>query len=157
MPVAIRRFRAADAPRLAAIYHVAVHAIGARFYTAAQCRAWSPAPPDPSAYVAKAAQRAFLVAVDAADVPIGYGDLEPDGHIDHLYCHPDHAGTGIGSAVCAALIAAARHDGIPLLYVEASEAARGVFERQGFVLEHRRDFAVAGIAIHNYRMVMPLA
>jgi putative acetyltransferase len=40
--------------------------------------------------------------------------------------------------------------------VEASEAARRLFERKGFVIEKRNDFPINGVAIHNYRMVKPL-
>lgn len=38
------------------------------------------------------------------------------------------------------------------LYVEASEAARRLFERRGFTVDARNDFAIDGVAIHNYRM-----
>ncbi|WP_419825671.1 GNAT family N-acetyltransferase [Sphingomonas sp.] len=43
----------------------------------------------------------------------GYGELEPDRHIDHLYCRPDRLGTGVGSALYAGLEAAAEQAGIP--------------------------------------------
>lgn len=148
----IRPFRPADAPVLAALYHGAVHGAGGRYYTPAQLAVWSPAPPSPDRYLEQAAGRVFLVAQDANGAVIGYGDLERDGHIDHLYCHPDAIGTGVGSAILAALEAAARRDGIARLYVEASENARPLFARRGFTLDARNDFERSGVAIHNYRM-----
>lgn len=150
--IAIRAFVADDAPRLAALFHAAVREVGRRHYSAAQCAAWSPAAPPAARYLARATTHRVLVAVDAGDVPVGYGDLEADGHIDHLYCHPDHVGRGIGSALLAALEAVARESAIARLTVEASEGARPLFERRGFTPLARNDVAIAGVAIHNYRM-----
>jgi putative acetyltransferase len=61
-------------------------------------------------------------------------------------------GTGVGSALYASIEAAAKQSGITTLFVEASEAARRLFERRGFSVDARNDFAVNGIAIHNFRM-----
>lgn len=83
---------------------------------------------------------------------IGYGDLEPNGHIDHLYCRPDMVGTGVGSAIYAALENVATDTGIETLFVEASEGARRLFERRGFSVDGRNDLTMGGVAIHNYRM-----
>lgn len=148
----IRPFRSTDAPLLAALYHASVHGAGRRYYTSAQLAVWSPAPADPARYLQQAVGRTFLVAEDASGRVIGYGDLEPDGHIDHLYCHPDAIGTGVGAALYHALEEAARRDGVARLYVEASENARPLFERRGFALDARNDFERNGVAIHNYRM-----
>jgi putative acetyltransferase len=149
----IRPFRDEDAPALAAIFHAAVHGVAARHYTQAQVRAWSPAPPDPARFAARAADgRTLLVAVDARGRPIAYGDVEGDGHIDHLFCAPEHAGSGVAAALYAALEAAARERGIGRLFVEASEPARRFFLKQGFAELHRRDFAIGGVAIHNHAM-----
>jgi|SRR6516165_1257077 putative acetyltransferase len=153
----IRPFQTNDAPGLAALFHASVHEIGRRHYSAAQVSAWSPAPPDPADYVRQAAGSIFFVIVNEEGAPVGYGNLEPDGHIDHLYCRPDVAGTGVGSALYDALEQAARERSIPALFTEASEAARRLFERKGFVLESRNDFILNGIAIHNYHMNKRLA
>ncbi len=148
----IRPFRPDDAEALVALFHASVHGIGVRDYSPEQVRAWSPSPPDPERFRRHAQGRQIFVAQDAAGDPLGYGTLEADGHIDHLYCRPDAAGTGVGSALCDAIEAAARGDGISRLYTEASEAARRLLERRGFSVDSRNDFSVNGVAIHNYRM-----
>lgn len=94
----------------------------------------------------------FLVAVDKEDQPLAFGDLEADGHFDHMFCHPDLAGSGIRSNLYDALEPAALRQGLKYLYVEASEPARRLFPAQGFRVDHRRDFIVRNVAIHNYRM-----
>jgi putative acetyltransferase len=78
------------------------------------------------------------------------------GHIDHLFCRPDLAGKGIASALYEALEQVARARRIQTLYVEASEAARPLFLRKGFVQLKRRDFCIEGVPIHNYAMAKSL-
>jgi putative acetyltransferase len=90
----IRPFRPEDAPALAALFHAAVHGIAGHHYSQAQVDAWAPDVPGPARFLARASDgRSLLVAVDARGEPLAYGDLEADGHIDHLFCRPDAAGT----------------------------------------------------------------
>lgn len=153
MPVFIRPYDAADAPALAQLRYDSVRQAGARFYTPEQVAVWAPAPSDPAEVHARACDgRQTLVAIDDAGAPAGYGDLEPDGHLDFLYCRPDVVGAGVGSALVEALIALATAQGSRRIYVEASEGARPLFERKGFTLLHRRDLLIDGVAIHNYAM-----
>jgi len=149
----VRSFQPSDAPALAALFHAAVHGIARLHYSEAQVNAWAPATPDPARFRARAADgRIVLVAVDEEDAPLAYGDLEADGHIDHLFCRPDAAGTGVTAALYAALEAEAQARKIARLHVEASEPARRFFLRQGFTQLARRDFELAGVAIHNFAM-----
>lgn len=153
MTIRIRPFRPDDAPALAVLFFHSVREAALRDYSQTQVEAWAPEIADPSRYTDRAKDgRVFLVAVDAKDEPIAYGDLENDGHIDHLYCRPDYVGRGVASALYNRLEAAARARGMPRLYVEASELARRLFERKGFAVENRREFELRGVAIHNYAM-----
>lgn len=153
----IRQFEPSDADALATLFHASVHQAGIRDYSPEQVAAWSPSKPEPERYLRQAQGRTFLVAVDDDGGIIGYGDLESDGHIDHLYCRPDMVGTGIGSAIYLQIEAAARRAGIAVVFVEASEGARRLFERHGFGVDARHDFTLNGVAIHNYRMSKPIA
>lgn len=156
--VSVRPFRPADAPALARLFHDAVHRIASHHYTPAQVAAWSPEAPDPARFLARGTDgRTLLVAEDAAGAPLAYGDVEADGHIDHLFCRPDAAGSGVTARLYAVLEEQARARGITRLHTEASEPARRFFERQGFALLHRRDFTLAGVPIHNYAMERQLA
>ena len=62
----------------------------------------------------------------------------------------------MGSALLAALEDAARERGLTTLFVEASEAARRLFERRGFDVAGRNEFELRGVPIHNTRMAKPL-
>jgi putative acetyltransferase len=151
--IEIRPFRPDDAPSLARLFHAAIHEIAARHYSPEQILAWCPEQPDPRRFEARGADgRILFVAVDGDDRPLAYGDVEASGHIDHFFCRPDAAGTGVSAMLLAALEEAAAALGITRLFVEASEPARRFFERQGFSLLYRRDFEIAGVAIHNYAM-----
>lgn len=154
----IRAFRPDDAPHLAALFFAAIHEVAARHYSPEQVRAWAPQIPDQQRFLARGSDgRTLLVAVDEEDgLPLAYGDVEQDGHIDHLFCRPDVAGTGVTARLYQALEADARRRGIARLYTEASEPARRFFEKRGFVLIEWNDFELAGVPIHNYRMAKQL-
>ncbi len=149
----IRPFEPRDAPILTAIFIDSVRGGGARDYGLAQVEVWVSAAPSPQDFERRALKGGLIwVTVDGADQPLAYGLLERDGHLDHLYCRSDHIGTGLASALYDRLEQEARILGLTQLYTEASEAARRLFLRKGFVVTHRRDFALRGVAIHNYRM-----
>lgn len=149
----IRPFEDRDAADWGRIFHAAVHGIGARDYTPAQCAAWSPVEAPAEVIETRARDgRTTWIAADEADVAQGFIELEPDGHIDCFYIAPDFAGTGIGAALYATLEEEARRRGLARLYVEASEAARRFFLRQGFTDQGRRDFMRRGAVLHNHAM-----
>jgi len=149
----IRSFRSHDAPALAQLFFDAVHQVAGRHYSEAQVRAWAPTVPSIEQVTAWGSDgRLFLLAVNDHDQPLAFADLEADGHIDHLFCRADLAGTGVTSRLYDELEARAADATLKLLFVEASEPARRFFLRKGFALHHRRDFEVRGIPIHNYRM-----
>ena len=103
-----------------------------------------------------AAKYRVWVATDAADVAQGFIELDADGHIDCFYLAPEVVGTGIATALYIALEGEARRMGLAGLYVEASEAARRFFLRQGFVVQGRRVFERRGVAMHNFAMTKAL-
>jgi GNAT superfamily N-acetyltransferase len=68
--------------------------------------------------------------------------------------HPGVRGSGFGAAVLAACLAEARRRGAALVWCNAREAARGFYERAGFIATGDR-FEIAGIGLH-YRMHLAL-
>lgn len=94
----------------------------------------------------------IFVACDTGDEPRAYALLEPDGHLDMLYCHPDHTRKGLANELLAHAEMVAHSEGMKRLFTEASELARPAFERAGYAVMHRRDFEVDGVPIHNYAM-----
>jgi len=151
--VRVREYISADAAALAGIFYRSVRGLGPRHYSDRQVEAWAPGVPDAAAIDARCRDgRLTLVAVDTTETPVAYAELESDGHIDHLYCAPEFAGTGLMGELYQELEQTARAWGLTRLYTEASEAARLFLERRGFHSGGRRDFVLRGVMIHNYAM-----
>lgn len=151
--VTIRAYDPRDAADLADVFFRSVRQVALSDYTAAQVRSWAPEPRTAEWAHGEASDgRLVLVAVNADDSPVAYIDLEPNGHIDRVFCAPEAAGQGIASRLYDAVEGAAREQGIRSLFTEASELARRLFERKGFAVVERQDLVIRGVAIHNYRM-----
>jgi putative acetyltransferase len=151
--VRIRPYRPGDEHALADIFFASVRDGGLEDYSEEQVRAWARERPHTSSFVDRAEDgRLLLVAVDANDLVMAYADLEDNGHIDHMYCLPAWVGHGVGSALYDAIEAEARARGIRRLFVEASEAARRLFERKGFRVVRRNDLELHGVRLHNFDM-----
>lgn len=153
----LRRFATEDAVVLAEITGAAIRQVGLRAYAPEQIAAWADRTPNPAWFRDHhAAKATILVVATATGVPVAYTLLEPGGHVDMLFCHPDHVGHGLGGLLLAELDVAARDAGVARLFTEASELARPVFERAGYTLQHRREFTIgpetAPVFIHNYAM-----
>jgi putative acetyltransferase len=158
---AIRPFRVDDAEAIAALTLAAIRMTGLRAYSPEQVAAWSARFSVQRVLEWAARGDVILVAVDDLDHPAAYTMLEADGHLDMLYCHPDHTGQGLAIHLLAEAERAALAMDLARLFTEASELARPVFERAGYTLLHRRDFTIPGedgaVAIHNYAMEKRLA
>jgi putative acetyltransferase len=151
--VTIRPYDQRDAGDLAEVNFRSVRQAALSDYTIDQVRAWLPERPSPVLMHQRASDgRMVLVAVDDHDRVVAYIDLEASGHIDHLFCAPVAVGHGIASQLYDVTEATARKQGIDRLFVEASEPARRLFERKGFVVRERQDLIRNGVAIHNYKM-----
>lgn len=156
-PCTIRPLESEDIPALAQLFYDAVHGVAALDYSGEQVRAWAPEVPDAEHFASWACDgRLVLVAVDDEGDPIAFGDLEANGHLDHLFCRPDHAGTGVAGLICVQLEEQARSLGLRRIYVEASEPARRFFSRRGYRIVTRRDFLIRDVPIHNYEMELLL-
>ncbi|PCH95121.1 MAG: GNAT family N-acetyltransferase [Rhodobacteraceae bacterium] len=149
----IRPFQNQDARALTQLFHDSVHVIGARDYSDEQLSAWSPQPVTAETFIRRISDgRDIFVAINTEKEPVGFIELEKNGHIDCFYCRPDVAGTGIGKELYNHLERMASERGIEILFVEASEAAKRFFIRQGFKTDHRRNFKYNGVDIHNFLM-----
>lgn len=158
MAYAIRLYRDEDAEAIAAVCAAAIKAIGPRAYSAEQVAAWRSRHPGPQRYrdvVADGAQ--IVIAADDDNRPVAYALLERDGHLDHLYCHPDHTRRGLADLLLAEAEVMARHWEMKRLFTEASDLARPAFERVGYEVMHKREFAIDGVPIHNWAMAKPLS
>ena len=153
MAYSIRDYREGDAEAIHSLTCAAITAIGPAGYSQEQVDAWAAR----HGTIERVQERVrsghmLFVAADKRDEPVAYSLLEPDGHLDMLYCHPDHTRRGLAEGLLDAAEGRARELGIARLYTEASELARPAFERAGYEVTHRRDFDLDGVPIHNFAM-----
>jgi putative acetyltransferase len=92
----------------------------------------------------------WVAVVD--ELVVGVTDLEPSGHLDRMYVHPEHEGRGIASALLTCLEAAARRQGLTRLFTEASITAKPFFEKRGFKVLTAQVVEFRGENFTNYRM-----
>lgn len=150
---AIRRFRDSDAPALAEMFRLAIKSTTPEHYSAEQTTIWASRMPDAARLIARCKDgRHAFVACDDSGHPRAFADLEPDGHLDFIYCHPDHTGKGHASALIDQLEITAKSLNLAEIYVEASESALTLFHHKGYTTTKRRVFDMDGVKIHNYAM-----
>lgn len=148
--VSVRPYRADDAPALAAIFRASVETLTVREYSAVQRRTWMAHGPTAERLASAYADGRVALVAEADGAPAGFSDVEADGHIGFLYVAPFAARRGVARALLCAVEEAALAQGIARLYAEASETALPAFLACGFVHVARRDFEVAGVAVHNH-------
>jgi predicted GNAT family N-acyltransferase len=94
------------------------------------------------------------IAYDQAEQVIGTGRLLPDGHIGRMAVTSAMRGAGVGSAILAALMEAAKARGDKSVLLSAQIQAEPFYRRHGFVREGE-EFMEAGIPHIQMRHVFP--
>ena len=136
----VRRYRAGDLDSVIAVFQGAIRNVASRDYTPAQVAAWSAV--DRAEWAPwRLSRPAWVAEIDGAVA--GFTDLEPDGHLDMMFVHPERQGMGVATTLLAALEAYAVENGIRRLFAEASITARPFFARRGFTVI-RRDLVEQG-------------
>src|SRR4029077_9248988 len=131
--VPLRPFRPDDAPVLLALFRDTIRRVNSRDYSPAQIVAWASDDIDTVSWFGRFTGRYVPVAEEGGR-PVGFAELEPDGHIDRVYVSADHQQRGIGRQLLAAVVAEARRVGLARLFTQASITARQFFEAQGFAV-----------------------
>jgi putative acetyltransferase len=149
--VTLRLYQPDDAPALLALFRDTIRRINSRDYSAAQIAAWASDDIDTVSWFGRFSGRYVPVAQEGGR-PVGFAELEADGHIDRVYVSADHQRRGIGRQLLAALEAEARRVGLSRLYTEASITSRPFFEAHGFVVLAAQVVSCRGAEFVNYRM-----
>jgi putative acetyltransferase len=152
----IRDYVPADVDALIDLFRQAVRRVAIRDYSEAQVKAWAPDMAEREKWVERRASRPTWVAEIDGKVA-GFTDLEPDGHVDMMYVHPDFRGRGVANALMAKVEEAAAEQKLGRLYTEASITARPFFEKKGFRVIAPQTVHVRGQDLVNYRMEKFLA
>jgi putative acetyltransferase len=134
--LALRPYLADDAPLLAEIFRASVMDLTAEDYTEPQQQAWASASDDEAEFAQKLASQLTLVSTLEGS-GVGFASLAGGGKIDMLYVHPAAVGQGVASLLIDALEKLAGGRGAEKLIVDASDTARGFFEKRGYIAQQR--------------------
>jgi len=153
--LAMRPLLPADVPLLAEIFRASIEQLTAEDYSEAQQEAWASAADDEAAFGKRLAGALTLVATYGG-AAVGFGSLAGNTEIDMLYVHPAAAGQGAGAMLCDALEKLAAARGTKELTVDASDSARGFFEKRGFKAQSRNTVSLNGEWLANTTMTKAL-
>jgi putative acetyltransferase len=154
--LAMRPMLAADVPLLAEIFRASIEELTMDDYSEAQQAAWASTADDEAEFGAKLAGALTLVATFGG-AAIGFASLADNARIDMLYVHPAATGQGAAAMLCDALEKLATARGTKELTVDASDTARGFFEKRGFSPRTRNTMTVGGEWLANTTMIKALA
>jgi putative acetyltransferase len=154
--LALRPFLPADTVLLREIFRDSIDDLTADDYTPAQQEAWASAVDDEAAFGKKLGSQLTLVATLEGS-PVGFAALAGGNKIDMLYVHPAVAGQGVGALLADALEKLAGARGAALLTVDASDSARGFFEKRGYVAQQRNTVSVGDEWLANTTLQKQLA
>jgi putative acetyltransferase len=146
----VRPYVTADSDATIEIFLEAIRKVASKDYNPAQVDAWAKVE-DREAWAKRRSSRPTWV-IQCENVPIGFADLEPDGHLDMMFVHPDYQGIGVASLLLGKVETEARKQGLRRIFTEASVTARGFFERRGFIVLTCQSVEKRGQTLTNFRM-----
>jgi putative acetyltransferase len=152
----LRPFLPADAALLREIFRDSIEELTADDYTEAQQEAWASAADNVGDFGKKLSGQLTLVATLEGS-PVGFASLEGKDKIDMLYVHPAATGQGVGAMLIDALEKLAGARGAAKLVVDASDSARGFFEKRGFVAQQRNSISIGDEWLANTTLHKQLA
>ncbi|WP_165312965.1 GNAT family N-acetyltransferase [Vibrio ziniensis] len=132
--ITIRGYVKEDAQTLWAIHHFTIRNINVRDYSQAQVEAWAPNTLEPDVWQKRMDGLNPFVAMSDG-VVVGYTDLQPDGLVDHFFCHHLYQGQGIGKALMNYVFEIGKQRNIKRYYSHVSITARPFYEHMGFKVE----------------------
>ncbi len=154
--LALRPYLADDARLLAEIFRASVMDLTGEDYTQAQQQAWASSADDGAAFAKRMGNQLTLVA-SLEGSPIGFASLATGGKIDMLYVNPSAVGQGVGAMLIDALEKLAGARKTDKLIVDASDTARGFFEKRGYIAQQRNTVSAGDEWLANTTLHKQLA
>ncbi|MBW4606753.1 MAG: GNAT family N-acetyltransferase [Hassallia sp. WJT32-NPBG1] len=147
----IIEYRLSDTQAIMKLFFDTVHEINIQDYSQEQVNAWAPENMDYEVWHKRLQTKLSYIAEDNGEI-VGFGELEPDGHIDCFYCHSKYQKMGIGSKLLIHIENSANLQGIKRLYTEASITAKPFFQSKGFSIVKEQQVERRGVTFKNYVM-----
>ncbi len=152
----LRPMLPADVPLLREIFRDSIEDLAADDYSEAQQEAWASTADDEAEFGKKLAAQLTLIATLNGS-PVGFASLAGKDKIEMLYVHPAAAGQGAAAMLVDALEKLAGSRGAARLTVDASDSARGFFEKRGYVAQQRNSVSIGDEWLANTTLHKQLA
>ncbi|MEZ8578430.1 GNAT family N-acetyltransferase [Vibrio splendidus] len=149
--VRIRNYQASDAKALWEIYFHTVRNINVRDYSQEQVKAWAPSDFDSELWQ-KCLHRIQPFVAELDGCVVGYTDLQPNGLIDHFFCHHEYQGKGVGRALMEHVFQIGSVRGVSRYFSEVSITARPFYDHLGFTVVNEQEVEMRGVKLTNYVM-----
>lgn len=154
--LALRPFLHEDTPLLAEIFRESILELTSDDYSEAQQEAWIERAADLEAFAARLGKQLTLIAT-LDGLPVAFASLAGNTKIDMLFVHPIVSGQGAGALLIDALEKLAGARGAEKLTVDASDTARGFFEKRGYTAQQRNSISVGDEWLANTTLSRTLA
>ncbi|MEZ9159929.1 GNAT family N-acetyltransferase [Vibrio lentus] len=149
--VRIRNYQPNDNKALWEIYFHTVRNINVRDYSQEQVEAWAPSDFDSELWQ-KCLHRIQPFVAELDGRVVGYTDLQPNGLIDHFFCHHEYQGKGVGRALMEHVFQIGSVRGVSRYFSEVSITARPFYEHLGFTVVKEQEVEMRGVKLTNYVM-----
>ncbi|MCC4784409.1 GNAT family N-acetyltransferase [Vibrio splendidus] len=149
--VRIRNYQPNDNKALWEIYFHTVRNINVRDYSQEQVEAWAPSDFDSELWQ-KCLHRIQPFVAEFDGRVVGYTDLQPNGLIDHFFCHHEYQGKGVGRALMEHVFQIGSVRGVSRYFSEVSITARPFYEHLGFTVVNEQEVEMRGVKLTNYVM-----
>ncbi|MEZ9426340.1 GNAT family N-acetyltransferase [Vibrio lentus] len=149
--VRIRNYHPNDNKALWEIYFHTVRNINVRDYSQEQVEAWAPSDFDSELWQ-KCLHRIQPFVAELDGRVVGYTDLQPNGLIDHFFCHHEYQGKGVGRALMEHVFQIGSVRGVSRYFSEVSITARPFYEHLGFTVVNEQEVEMRGVKLTNYVM-----
>lgn len=154
--LALRPLLPADTELLREIFRDSIEELTSDDYSDAQQEAWASVADNAGDFSKKLSTQLTLVATLEGS-PVGFASLEGKDKIDMLYVHPAAVGQGVAAMLVDALEKLAGARGTTRILVDASDTARGFFEKRGYVAQQRNSVSVGDEWLANTTLQKQLA
>lgn len=149
--IIIRNYQKADAPETWELKFHTIRNININDYSPEQVKAWAPDNFDMVVWQKRVDDMNPFIAELNGKI-VGFADLQPDGYIDHFFCHAGYQGIGVGRLLMEHLIDRGRSVGIKRYHSQVSKTARPFYEHFGFSVVKEQQVNINGQLLTNFLM-----
>ena len=130
------------------IFRESVHTLGKDYYRKEELDAWAPEEMDRKKWLLQFSSSITLVVLNDEDAPIAFGNIFPDGYVDHIFVLPKYARKGVGTFLLEKL-----EEKVPgRKYAYASKIAYKFFLKRGYRKVRDNIVRKGDVEIENFLM-----